>query len=67
MGLENNVEVTVGLDLLRQPVLPLVNMVEFLYLSGPFKKIGEVLGRLTKPVELEGVQFENPQADVKAL
>ena len=65
MGLENNVELTVGLDLLRQPVLPLVNMVEYLYLTGPFKKIDEVLNRVTKPVELEGVQFENPRQMLK--
>jgi Fe-S-cluster containining protein len=61
----NNTEVTEGLDHLRQPVLPLVNMVEFLYLSGPFKKISEVLGRLTKPVELEGIQFKKPQKVLK--
>ena len=61
MELENNTRDAGGLDLLKQPVLPLVNMVEFLYLTGPFKKIKEVLSRMTKPVELEGVQFENPQ------
>jgi hypothetical protein len=61
MELENNTRDAEGLDLLKQPVLPLVNMVEFLYLTGPFKKIKEVLSRMTKPVELEGVQFENPQ------
>ena len=65
MGLENNVELTIGLDLLRQPVLPLVNMVEYLYLTGPFKKIDEVLNRVTKPVELKGVQFENPRQMLK--
>ena len=57
----NNIEAIEGLDLLKQPVLPLVNMVEYLYLTGPFKKIDEVLSRLNKPVELEGVQFENPR------
>lgn len=51
---------TEGFDRLKQPVLPLVNMVEYLYLTGPFKKINEVLSRLTKPVELEGVQYKNP-------
>ena len=56
----NNREAAEGLDLLKRPVLPLVNMVEYLYLTGPFKKINEVLSRLTKPLELEGVQFENP-------
>ena len=41
--LENNTRDAEGLGLLKQPVLPLVNMVEFLYLTGPFKKIKEVL------------------------
>ena len=57
----NNIEAAEGLDLLKRPVLPLVNMVEYLYLTGPFKKTNEVLSRLTKPLELEGVQFENPR------
>ena len=49
------------LGLLKQPVLPLVNMVEFLYLRGPFKKISEVLNLLTKPVELEGSKCDAAQ------
>ena len=57
----NNIEAAEGLDLLKRPVLPLVNMVEYLYLTGPFKKTNEVLNRLTKPLELEGVRFENPR------
>ena len=61
MELENNIRNGEGLDLLTRPVLPLVNMMEFLYLTGPFKKTKEVLDRMTKPVELEGVQFKNPQ------
>jgi Fe-S-cluster containining protein len=61
----NNREAAEGLDLLKRPVLPLVNMVEYLYLTGPFKKINEVLSRLTKPLELEGVQFENPRQMLK--
>ena len=65
MGSENNIKNTEGLDLLKRPVLPLVSMVEFLYLTGPFKKIKEVLDRLTKTVELEGVQFQKPQETLK--
>ncbi|MFC1844947.1 hypothetical protein ACFLZ5_09205, partial [Thermodesulfobacteriota bacterium] len=61
MESEKNTQNADGIDLLKQPVLPLVNMVEFLYLTGPFKKINEVLSRITKPVELEGIQFEKPQ------
>ena len=61
----NNREAAEGLDLLKRPVLPLVNMVEYLYLTGPFKKINEILSRSTKPLELEGVQFENPRQMLK--
>jgi Fe-S-cluster containining protein len=61
MEAEKNTQNADGIDLLKQPVLPLVNMVEFLYLTGPFKKINEVLSRITKPIELEGIQFEKPQ------
>ena len=50
-----------GLSRLKKPVLPLVNMVQFLYLTGPFVKIEEVLQRLTKAVELENIHYENPQ------
>jgi len=50
-----------GLARLKKPVLPLVNMVQFLYLTGPFAKIEEVVSRLTKSVELEGVEYEEPQ------
>jgi len=50
-----------GLERLKKPVLPLVNMVQFLYLTGPFASIEEVVSRLTKSVELEGVEYENPQ------
>jgi Fe-S-cluster containining protein len=61
MKTENSAKNTEGIDLLKRPVLSLVNMVEFLYLTGPFKKINEVLSRLTKPVDLEGVHFDKPQ------
>ena len=50
-----------GLSRLKRPVMPLVNMVQFLYLTGPFAKIEEVLSRLTKTVELEGVEYKDPQ------
>jgi Fe-S-cluster containining protein len=49
-----------GLSRLKKPVLPLVHMVQFLYLTGPFEKIAEVLPRLTKSVELEGILYEKP-------
>jgi len=54
-----------GLSRLKKPVLPLVNMVQFLYLTGPFETIEEVLSRMAKSVELEGVLYENPQGMLK--
>lgn len=55
-----------GLSRLKNPVLPLVNMVQFLYLSGPFVKIDDVLLRLTKPVTLEGgLHYKNPQQELE--
>ena len=61
MESENNLQTHEGLDRLKQPVLPLANMVEFLYLTGPFKRISEVLSRLSEPVDLAGAHFENPR------
>jgi len=60
MTAENTKIFEQGLSRLKMPVLPLVNMVQFLYLTGPFATIEEVLNRLQKPVELEGVLYENP-------
>ena len=61
MNTENTRIFENGLSLLEKPVLPLVNMVQFLYLTGPFVTLDDVLSRLTKAVELEGVLYENPQ------
>ncbi len=65
MNLEDDTLFEQGLSRLKKPVLPLVNMVQFLYLTGPFETIEEVLSRLTKSVELEGVLYENPQGMLK--
>jgi Fe-S-cluster containining protein len=62
---EDNKIFAQGLSRLRKPVLPLVNMVQFLYLTGPFETIKVVLESLTKAVELEGVQYDNPQQLLK--
>ena len=54
-----------GLARLQRPVLPLVNMVQFLYLTGPCDTVAEVLQRMTKPVELENVLYENPRRELE--
>ena len=61
METDKNIKFAEGINRLKQPILPLVKMVEFLYLTGPCKTVVEVLGRLTKPVALEGLHYENPQ------
>ena len=42
---------TAGLALLRQPVLPLVGIVQFVYLTGDFATVEEVLGQLPEDIE----------------
>ena len=42
---------TAGLALLRQPVLPLVGIVQFLYLTGDFSSVEEVIGQLPEEIE----------------
>lgn len=54
-----------GLRLLKKPVIPLVNMLQFLFLTGPFASVEKVLEHLTKSVELEGVSYEAPQQTLK--
>jgi Fe-S-cluster containining protein len=61
MNMQNENIFEPGLSRLKKPVLPLVGMVQFLYLTGPFETVGAVLSRLTKTVELEGIRYENPQ------
>jgi len=61
MESDKNKKFAEGLNRLKQPILPLVKMVEFLYLTGPCKTVQELLARLTKPVVLEGLHYENPQ------
>ena len=56
-----NIKFAEGINRLKKPILPLVEMVEFLYLSGPCKTMVEVLDRLKKPLALGGLHYENPQ------
>jgi Fe-S-cluster containining protein len=49
-----------GLAALRQPILPLVRLVQLLYLTGPFTAIDEVLCQLTEPIDTGAVVYDNP-------
>ena len=53
-----------GLGLLRQPVLPLVAIVQFLYLTGDFGSVAEVIGQLTEEIETPFARYPNPAADL---
>lgn len=50
-----------GLQKLASPVLPLVRLVQLLYLTGPFEKVSDVLSELNEPVDM-AVRYESPQA-----
>ncbi|MCL2790220.1 MAG: YkgJ family cysteine cluster protein [Desulfobulbus sp.] len=51
-----------GLALLRQPVLPLVTIVQFLYLTGDFGSAAAVIGQLTEEIETPFARYPNPAA-----
>ena len=49
-----------GIRLLKHPVMPLVRIVQFLFLTGSFEKVSEILDELNEPVETETATYENP-------
>jgi len=48
-----------GVDRLAQPVLPLVRLVEILFLTGPFATVAEVVAELNEPIDTV-VRYEDP-------
>lgn len=48
-----------GLDRLSQPILPLVRLVQLLFLTGPFTSVSEVVAELNEPIETV-VRYEEP-------
>jgi Fe-S-cluster containining protein len=53
---------TEGIELLRHPVLPLVSMVQFLFMTGPFSRVSEVISELPEPIETDRTTYVNPRA-----
>ena len=51
-----------GVRLLRQPVMPLVSMLQFLYLTGPFATVAEVIAELPEPIATDRTLYEEPRA-----
>jgi Fe-S-cluster containining protein len=54
-----------GKRLLRQPVMPLVAMVQFLFMTGPFAAVGEVIDEMPEPIETDRTTYTNPRALLK--
>lgn len=55
-----------GIRLLRQPVMPLVSMLQFLYLTGPFATVAEVIAELPEPIETDRTVYDQPRALLSA-
>ncbi len=49
-----------GLWFLARPILPLVRIVHFLYLTGPFDTVAEVVAELREPIETAAAVYEQP-------
>ncbi len=50
-----------GITLLKQPVLPLVFMVQFMYqLSGPGTKVEDIIAEMTEPIETASTVYATP-------
>jgi len=54
-------QLNTGLKLLQQPVLPLVSMVQFLFLTGSFATVAEVIDEMPSPIETPYTTYEQPQ------
>lgn len=62
MHYDQNSFLSKGLSMLRTPVLPLVHIVQWLYLSGPFQTISEILPQLSEPIAMEHGTYHEPDA-----
>ncbi len=50
-----------GLALLGQPALPLVSIVQFLFLTGDFATVAEVIDEMPEPIETGYALYEHPR------
>jgi len=51
-----------GIELLRQPVLPLVSMVQFFFMTGQFETTAAVIEELPEPIETDYAIYKKPKA-----
>lgn len=55
-----------GVRLLGQPVMPLVSILQFLYLTGPFATVAEVIAELPEPIATDRTVYDQPRALLSA-
>ncbi len=58
----NDIDFEEGITLLGQPVMPLVTMVQFLFMTGPFTTVAEVIDELPEPIETDRAVYRQPRA-----
>ena len=51
-----------GMELLRHPVLPLVSMLQFIFLTGPFATVAEVIDEMPEPIETQFALYSRPRS-----
>jgi Fe-S-cluster containining protein len=51
-----------GRELLHRPVMPLVAMLRFLFMTGPFSRIADVIGELPEPIVTDQATYAAPRA-----
>lgn len=52
---------TEGAALLQRPIMPLVSMVQFLFMTGPFTLVSEVIDELPEPIETDRTVYAQPR------
>lgn len=62
MSIDNSSQFQKGKALLAQPILPLVRLVQLLYLTGPFEKVSDILPALTEPIDTGAVLYDAPSS-----
>ena len=55
----NTLQFQAGLERLAQPILPLIRLVQLLFLTGPFSTVREVVAELNEPIETS-VRYQEP-------
>ena len=58
-------QLSAGRDLLARPALPLVTMVEFLFVTGGFSRVEEVIDQLPAPIETPYTVYDQPDTVVR--